>query len=478
MTPAIFDSEIIVKFRRFFTDFCRMASVFQKRKFPKLFLMLAMTQLVGCEVSSRSSGITLTKLVTANQTACAMTSDGKIRCWGYNAVGQLGRGDTENQGDGPGEMGTSLTLVDLGSQSAVIDFEGMQFHFCALFSNRKLKCWGQNLFGQLGLGDILHRGDQPGEMGDNLPFIDLGTGRTVKKFSTGTYHVCAILDNNALKCWGDNRFGALGLGDNNWRGDAPNEMGDNLPAVDLGTGRTAVEVYAEALGTCALLDNGALKCWGNNTNGELGLGDTVQRGRNPGEMGDSLPALALGTGKSIAKVSCSIFGCCALLNDGKVKCWGLNDQGQLGQGDTTNRGSAAGQMGDSLLPISFGTTSAVKQITAGGTHSCAAFESGKVRCWGYNAAGRLGLGDSINRGHSAAYPVSGTPFIDFGVSTQLESLSLGVHFSCATLTVISTKKVKCWGQNAEGELGMGDVDHRGDSPDETIAQLPFLELGL
>ncbi|NDA77286.1 MAG: hypothetical protein EBY07_05690, partial [Actinobacteria bacterium] len=141
-------------------------------------------------------------------------------------------------------------------------------------------------------------------MGDNLPTVNLGTGRTATAVSVGGVHVCAILDNSSVKCWGYNggsspqNGGELGLGDTANRGDGPNEMGDNLPTVDLGTGRTAISISAGAAHTCVVLDNNKVKCWGLNFAGQLGLGDTANRGDAANEMGDNLPTVDLGTGRT------------------------------------------------------------------------------------------------------------------------------------------------------------------------------------
>ena len=96
-----------------------------------------------------------------------------------------------------------------------------------------MKCWGVNQYGQLGLGDTENRGDGADEMGDNLPGVDLGTGRTAKALSVGKYHTCALLDDDSVKCWGSNWYGQLGLGDTENRGDASNQMGNKLPVVNL-----------------------------------------------------------------------------------------------------------------------------------------------------------------------------------------------------------------------------------------------------
>merc|ERR1712003_219236 len=97
-----------------------------------------------------------------------------------------------------------------------------------------------NDYGQLGYGDISDRGDDSSEMGDFLPAVDLGTGRSAKSLAAGGHHTCAILDTNDFKCWGWNDYGQLGYGDKGARGDNSSEMGNVIPAVDVGTGRHVV----------------------------------------------------------------------------------------------------------------------------------------------------------------------------------------------------------------------------------------------
>ena len=113
-----------------------------------------------------------------------------------------------------------------------------------MLDDRSVKCWGWNYNGQLGYGDTIQRGDGAGEMGDALPAVALGTGRTVVSIAAGWYHTCAVLDDRSVKCWGGNYDGELGYGDTIWRGKGAGEMGDALPAVALGTGRTAVSIAA------------------------------------------------------------------------------------------------------------------------------------------------------------------------------------------------------------------------------------------
>jgi len=133
-----------------------------------------------------------------------------------------------------GEMGGALPAVNLGtglSARAVSSGDGFT---CAILSTNQVKCWGAGTYGRLGLGDQVTRGDGPGEMGDALPIVILASGLGVRSFEVGASHACALLDNLSIKCWGQNAQGSLGLGDSNHRGDNPGEMGDLLPAVPNG----------------------------------------------------------------------------------------------------------------------------------------------------------------------------------------------------------------------------------------------------
>src|SRR5690606_4814135 len=115
-----------------------------------------------------------------------------------------------------------------------------------------------------GYGDMMNRGDGPGEMGEQLPIVDLGTGRCAVSIALGGQHTCALLENGAVKCWGDNTHGQLGQGDVDARGDGPYEMGDNLTEIRLGTDQSAVAITVGQSFSCALLIDNSLKCWGAN----------------------------------------------------------------------------------------------------------------------------------------------------------------------------------------------------------------------
>jgi len=258
-------------------------------------------------------------------------------------------------------------------------------HSCAILDDGTVKCWGNNLFGQLGGGSV-----------------DLGTGRTATVISAGDEHTCALLDDATVKCWGNNDYGQLGQGDLVSR----NSVGDALPAVDLGTGRTARQVAAGSSNTCALLDDFTVKCWGVNGYGQLGLGDTTSRGGAAGEMGDNLPAVNLGISRTATQIAVGHEHACAILDNATVKCWGYNVFGELGLGDTERRGDGANEMGDSLTAVDLGSSHTALQIVVGnsdyildstvGTHSCAILDDNTLKCWGSNAFGQLGFIDAFN----------------------------------------------------------------------------------
>jgi alpha-tubulin suppressor-like RCC1 family protein len=243
----------------------------------------------------------------------------------------------------------------------------------------------------LGSGDLNDRGDGPGEMGANLAFVDLGGALLVSRLSAGNTHVCAQFTTGTLKCWGSNEYGKLGYGDTQHRGDGSNEMGANLPFVDLGPGETVVRADCGSGHTCALLTSGGVKCWGYAEFGQLGYGDQENRGDGPGEMGANLSAVSLGA-VTVVGVSLGAHFTCVWVSTGRVKCFGVNDVGQLGYGDTVNRGAAAGEMGASLAFVDLGVGETVQFVSAGSDSVCALLTSGGVKCWGTMGPGSWGTG--------------------------------------------------------------------------------------
>ena len=420
------------------------------------------------------AGVSSMPQLTAGRShTCASFGDGTVKCWGQNGAGQLGLGDTQNRGAQPGQMGASLPMVDLGSGRRTIELTAGYSHTCALLDNGTVKCWGDNDSGELGLGDTMNRGDQPNEMGASLPAVDLGPGRTALQITAGAEHTCVRLDNGTVKCWGYNNSGQLGLGDTLRRGAQPGEIGTNLPVVDLGPGRTALQITAGQRHTCARLDNGAVKCWGYNLNGQLGLGNTRDYGDEALEMGVNLPFVDLGPGRTALQITAGDYHTCARLDNGTVKCWGYNNGGQLGLGDRQARGDQAGQMGANLLAVDLGPGRTALQITAGSEHTCARLDNSTVKCWGWNGSGQLGLGDTQSRGDQPGQMGASLPVVDLGPGRTALQITAGDSHTCARL---DNGTVKCWGDNDMGELGLGDTQNRGDQPFEMGASLPVVLL--
>ncbi len=285
------------------------------------------------------AGTGVASLAAGELAWCAVLVGGSLKCWGFNDHGQLGLGNTSYQA-GPSPF-AAIPTVPVGGVKQV----SMSTHTCAILLNGALKCWGNNEFWQLGYGDNVDRGTMPGQVAA-LAAIDLGVGRTALQVGVGKEHTCALLDDGTVKCWGGNQAGQLGYGSTTSLGDNRNEMGANLPAIELGPGRTATALSVGGEHTCVLLDDRSIKCWGRNTCGAVGDGSSLPRGDLPNEMGANLPAVALPAGRSALAVRAAPAGLghtCALLDDGSVTCWGCNMQGQLGIGSTTTMSNVASE---------------------------------------------------------------------------------------------------------------------------------------
>lgn len=230
-----------------------------------------------------------------------------------------------------------LTIIALFEfVSAYTDIQtilsGIDFN-CALFYNGKIKCFGGNRFGQLGLGDDVSRGIVPDDMGSNLPFIDLGTEDYVTELSLGSSHACVVFNSMKAKCWGSGVSGQLGLGDSQNRGDNLDEMGEYLPYINFGDSKNVMHIVTGRAHTCVVLDDLSITCFGSGASGQLGAGSSSSIGDNGREMGNSLKSVLIGS-EFIIKSIHSSSGAdhnCALGYSG-LKCWGNNRFGQLGLG--------------------------------------------------------------------------------------------------------------------------------------------------
>lgn len=321
-------------------------------------------------------------LVAGEYHSCVRFDDGSVSCWGLNALGQTGYGtdpQTSRPPFAPVHFGDGCEGGTCASATGV--FAG-GYASCATFDAVHLKCWGGSA-GSSGYGADYGRFVPPAS-----EFVDFLTADHFVTMSGGNLHSCGLLASGNVKCWGNNPFGASGYlvaGDRLYAPlDEPVDLGSDCGA--SGTERCLASFLETGYRhTCVVLQEGAVKCWGFNESGELGVGDRDRR-NTPGPFAvlDG-PAVRLAAGKAFT---------CALLVDGSVECWGSNARGQLGYGDNDARDVSGG-------PLDFGGRSAV-ELAAGGEHVCVILDDATVSCWGLNASGQLGVGGGADRSAPSA----------------------------------------------------------------------------
>lgn len=423
------------------------------------------------------------QLAVGNAHTCVILKHNNLaRCWGKNDKGQLGRDNTATWGGAAQQMGDYLWKPFLGTGRTVVKiFSGVGAeHTCALLDDDNLKCWGAADYAQLGLGSTYNAGAHANDMGA-LPAVNLGTGKTAVSVAMGRKHTCALLNDGNVKCWGYQLNGILGNDqshDANW-GDQLSEMGDNLPNVNLGTGKTAIAIACTRSRTCALLNDGNVKCWGDSEFGGSGYAGKDNVGSGAGNtygMGDSLPNINLGNDNGkVVSIACGMGHCCVLTNEGRVRCWGANNDGQLGLGTATGGDKFIPQIESDMPPnaVNLGTGKTAVSISAGSEITCAVLNDGTAKCWGVNANGELGYGDTASRGKSPSEMGDGLPAIDLG-GVNVTKIVGGEYFTCA---VLDNGYLKCWGDNTNGQLGSGDTISRGYEAGDMGNNLPYVNLG-
>lgn len=307
--------------------------------------------------------------------SCAILDDDSVSCWGYNYAQELGYGDENRFGEGNDRYLPPSFPINLGPSQSARQLSVNYAHSCAILADGNVKCWGQNASGQLGYGDNKKLGVPAATP------VSLG-GSKARAIATGLAHTCVILEDDSVKCWGANSAGQLGYGDYSSRLAPP------LAPINLGPGRSAKSLSLGAYHSCALLDNDSMKCWGNNNNGQLGLADKQYRNRPES-------AVAFVNAKRVKSIATGAYHSCAILEDSSSHCWGRGRQGQLGYGDLTDR------LISESPALNFGA-SGLESISAGLSHSCAVFADKSVRCWGANDEAQLGTGDRLPRISAAA----------------------------------------------------------------------------
>lgn len=328
---------------------------------------------------------------------CAILSDGSARCWGSNASGQLGDGTTVASSTAP--------VVVMGVEGASAIAAG-RAHSCAIVAGGEVRCWGENLSGQLGGGTTSMRAGATRVMGL--------AGATA--LCAGEDHTCALLADGSVRCWGGgDRFQ---LGDRMLTDYSPR------PVDAMGvTGAGAIACGAQR--TC-VRQGSTMRCFGRNDEGQIGDGSTMDR------ASATAPAAAL----SVTAIATGERSSCAVAESGAF-CFGANDVGQLGAGTTSAR---------ELVPTRLPSLPAASSIAIGRAHACA-LAGGAVLCWGAGARGELGRGTTA--GDASPEPVT-------ALTASAITLALGASHACA----LTTGGVFCWGANDEGQLGDGTRDDR------------------
>ncbi|MEM1347089.1 MAG: protein kinase [Myxococcota bacterium] len=384
--------------------------------------------------------------------ACALLWDGRLRCWGDNSRGQLGVGQTTFYGDDEPAMKAPIAGVGGVVREVAVAGDRMAGHTCALLTTGNVRCFGENKYGQLGYGYTRRVGDDelPSSAGD----VQLGARATALTVGGARFgsHSCALTAEGRARCWGSNKYGQLGYGHTDDIGD------DEVPASagDVSLPQRILQLVAGKFHTCALLENRSVSCWGWNERGQLGRGhtDAIGDDETPGE------APTLEFNKPVMKLAVGRMHSCALMDGGAVRCWGWNEDGQLGLGHANGLGDDE-PVADAM-PIDLDAPAI--DVVAGDQHSCALLKSGKVRCWGDNRFGQLGYGHTRTIGSDSTPATQG----DVVLAGAARSIYAGSYFTCALL---EDDSVSCWGQNQYGQLGYGHKNLVGDN-ETPLAQGP------
>ncbi|MFH1436934.1 MAG: RCC1 repeat-containing protein [Pseudomonadota bacterium] len=414
---------------------------------------------VPVDVTGLGAGVVA--LASGADHTCALLATGGVQCWGDGANGKLGNGANED---------SSVPVDVSGLASGVGSISARGSHTCALMEGGGVKCWGRNHRGQLGNGTTTD---------SNTPVDVTGLTEGAAAVAAGGNHTCAFLMAGGLTCWGENDHGQLGDGTNDnspvpaavsglstegsaiaagnaftcvedeegvhcWGENWAGQLGDgttldsSVPVDVAGLSADVWMLSAGARHVCALLETGGVVCWGQNIWGGLGNGSAATSGA---------PVDVLGLDAGVSVVTAGWHHTCAVLGDGAMLSWGWDDTGQLGDGRAARESAAVDVTGFSS------TTTAVD---GGMGMTCALLDTGGVQCQGGNAHGELGDGTLLG---TAAGPVDVS-----GMTSAVASLTTGEYHACA---VSIGGGLKCWGNNAEGQLGDGTNDDQGEPVDVT-----------
>ena len=393
-----------------------------------------------------------TRSVSGTYRTCAIMS-GSVYCWGYNAYGQLGNGQFLGYGniEKPSSIDSSTPVrvkreVGKLAGKMVVDIFSAQYHSCALTSIGKVYCWGQNANGQLGNGTLTSTGT-PVEVGGLL------ADKKVTAIGGTANSTCAVADGK-IYCWGNNSSGLVGIGNTTGTHSTPRLVtaGNTSTTLPSSYVATAISTSGSRSGTICAIADGKAYCWGRNGIGEVGDNTTTLR---------TIPTKVVDTGvlsgKTITAISQDGYASSAtggfahvcVVADSKAYCWGENGSGQLGRGDFV----------DSRVPVAVNASGVLKDkvvtdIAVGLSHSCA-LASGEVYCWGAGGYGQVG--DNSFSGTYRPSPVKVYQEKGALLGVGILRIGAGANRGCA---VVDSGKSYCWGLNGSGQIGDGSTDNR------------------
>ena len=299
----------------------------------------------------------------------------------------------------------------------------------------------------------------------NFETVPLKNDITICSIHSGYNHTCAVYKNKQIICWGENSAGQLGIGNKLNQGDNENEV-SNLDYVKY-TDNSVLTVDGLATGgwfTCAIVDNqSSVVCWGSDSNGQI----TAIENTNITQPNSSLKFSS--TGRKFIKIDASEKSICALFDDQSVVCWGQGDFGKLGNGTTKSTSDSTNF--HEVSPIAMNAI----DISVGQKHACVITSANNVKCWGRGVSGKLGIGDTSDQDNmqSAQAVILGTNVEAQSVSCGSGDSGFGYGQSCV-LTNLSG--VKCWGNNGSGQLGLSETTNRGENISDMGDDLPFINL--
>jgi alpha-tubulin suppressor-like RCC1 family protein len=396
---------------------------------------------------------TFIDVATGTSHSCGRISDGTVFCWGSNSGGRLGNNLTQSSSvpvRSQLPQGTTARQIAAGLS-----------HTCALLDSDDVMCWGNNSSGKLGDGTITQRlvptkviglRTAPGSVSSSTAnithnsatvlssfssidvsshrileygtdeflagstqTIDLGHFGSIQHVATGPNHSCVVIAGGHVKCWGDNSDGALGTGDRTSH-PQPVDVSELTGYVRL--------VAVGASHTCAVMSTGSLKCWGDNSAGQLGDGTLLSKTAPTDADISGVVDVALGEDFT-----------CALKAGGEVWCWGTNTLGQLG------RVSASSSV---PVTVSVDPDHSVVSVASSASRTCAVFSNATVKCWGKGIQGVASPGQ---------------------FSSSVDGVSVADNHACA---VLHNGSIQCWGDDSSGQLGDGDSDSSGQLTTSTL----------